>query len=351
MAIKQVSKSLTAKGHPFSDNRYQLQVLNKADALHSPFSTALHSAGYAALLPVRVEVLQVNVGRLCNQSCSHCHVDAGPDRKEVMSRQVLEQCLDAIAQYHIPRVDITGGAPELNPHFRWFVAACRKLGCRIMDRCNLTIIVSNPKYADLPAFFAAHQVELMCSLPHFSALRTDHQRGEGVFEDSIRALRLLNEVGYGKENTTLQLHLIYNPSGAFLPGDQLALEAEFKRQLRRKYDIVFNHLYAITNLPINRFLDFLIESGSYHEYMETLVTAFNPMTLDQLMCRNTISVDWQGFLYDCDFNQMLGLPLASPIQHISEFDPAVLAQRKIVVNQHCYGCTAGAGSSCGGSVL
>ncbi|MBT8220761.1 MAG: arsenosugar biosynthesis radical SAM protein ArsS, partial [Bacteroidia bacterium] len=286
-----------------------------------------------------------------NQTCAHCHVDAGPDKKkEQMSRRDLERCLEIIEAHKIPKVDITGGAPEMNANFRWFVDACSKLGVEVMNRCNLTIIMSNPKYHDLPQFFAEHNIHLISSLPYFSKKRTDSQRGDGVFEDSIAALQKLNDAGYGKEGTGLILDLVYNPTGAFLPSDQMELQGEFKRQLKRRYDIDFNSLFAITNLPISRFLDYLIETDNYEEYMEKLVEAFNPATVQGLMCRNTISVSWDGFLYDCDFNQMLDLKVAASSQHINDFDIEDLSSRSIVLNQHCYGCTAGAGSSCGGEI-
>ncbi len=354
MAIRQATKSLASRHSPLSDTTYQLEVLNDKEMHASDcpsFSTHLLQNGVNYLSPSRLEVLQINVGKKCNQSCAHCHVDAGPDRMEQMSKHHMEKCLEIIRLYDIKKVDITGGAPELNPHFRWLVEECRSMDRHIMDRCNLTIIVSNPKFHDLPAFFAKNKVHLICSLPHFSKLRTDQQRGIGVFEDSIKALQMLNSAGYGYENSGLILDLVYNPSGAFLPGDQLALEAEFKRQLRRKYDIVFNSLYTITNLPISRFLDYLIESGNAEQYMHTLIEAFNPATISNLMCRNTISVSWDGYLYDCDFNQMLNLKVASDHNHISTFNLESLSQRKIIVNQHCYGCTAGAGSSCGGKLI
>jgi radical SAM/Cys-rich protein len=220
-----------------------------------------------------------------------------------------------------------------------------------MNRCNLTVIVSNKKYYDLPEFFKSNQIHVVSSLPYFSKSRTDNQRGDGVFDDSIRALKMLNEVGYGKAETGLVLDLVYNPTGAFLPASQEVLEAEFKRQLLRKYDIEFNSLYCITNLPISRFLDYLIQSGNYESYMSRLIEAFNPATIEGLMCRNTISVSWDGYLYDCDFNQMLDLKVDIPKgTHISEFDSSELLKRTIKVNQHCYGCTAGAGSSCGGEI-
>lgn len=354
MAIKQAGKSLAARHSPLADTLYQLEVLNQHEAHVSDqpsFTSSLERAGFPRLSPDKLQILQINIGKQCNQSCAHCHVDAGPDRTEAMGRELLSTCLDIIRRESIPTIDITGGAPELNPHFRWFVEECRKLNCHIINRCNLTIIVSNPKYHDLPQFFADHGVHLICSLPHFNKLRTDHQRGDGVFDDSIRAMAMLNEVGYGKPGTGLMLDLVHNPSGAFLPGDQSVLEQEFKRQLSRKYQIVFNHLYVITNLPISRFLDFLLESGNYEQYMQSLIEAFNPGTIQNLMCRNTISVGWDGYLYDCDFNQMLDLKIASPKNHINDFDIDTLSSRSIVVNQHCYGCTAGAGSSCGGVLL
>jgi radical SAM/Cys-rich protein len=351
MGIHQRSKSLASRHSDLSDTFFQLNVLNGAEQKDNRFPTFADKLPEGRLLPTQVDIFQVNVGKLCNQTCAHCHVDAGPDRKvENMSRSTFEQCLEVLAATDIQTVDITGGAPEMNPHFRWFVEECRRLGKHVMNRCNLTIIVANPKYHDLPAFFAENNVEIVSSLPHYSALRTDSQRGDGVFEDSIKALRLLNSVGYAQENSHLKLNLVYNPSGAFLPGNQEALEAEFKRQLLRKHGVLFNNLYAITNMPISRFLDYLIESDNYHDYMQSLVDAFNPGAVQGLMCRNTLSVSWDGYLYDCDFNQMLDLKIEVPReqQHISGFNQLAFEQRQIVLNQHCYGCTAGAGSSCGG---
>ena len=356
MAIKQKTKSLSATDNKLADGFFQLKVLNGkeiVDAKFPSFSQKIEEAGYQTLKPVPVEIFQLNIGKLCNQTCAHCHVDAGPDKKvENMSKETLEKCLQIIASVpSITTVDITGGAPEMNPHFRWFVEECSKLGKQVIDRCNLTIIVANKKYNDLPEFLAKHKVEVVSSLPYFSKSRTDSQRGDGVFEDSIKALKMLNEVGYGKEGTGLKLNLVYNPSGAFLPGSQEQLHSEFTRQLKRKYDIVFNNLYAITNLPISRFLDYLLQTNNYEEYMQLLVEAYNPGTIMGLMCRNTISVSWDGYLYDCDFNQMLDLKVAvKDSQTLDDFDIEKLNQRNIVLNQHCYGCTAGAGSSCGGEI-
>ncbi len=355
MGVHPRTKSLAARHSDLSDTFFQLKVLNGkevTDARYPAFSETIKQAGFSdgRLQRTRVEIFQVNVGKLCNQTCAHCHVDAGPDRKEEnMTRENFERCLDILTRYDIPTVDITGGAPELNPNFRWFVEECRKLGKHVMDRCNLTVIVSNKKYHDLPAFFAENKVEVVSSLPHYSALRTDSQRGDGVFDDSIKALQMLNAVGYGKEGTGLKINLVYNPTGTFLPGNQAALEAEFKRQLKRKHDVDFNNLYAITNMPISRFLDYLLEGGHYESYMQSLLDAFNPSAVAGVMCRNTISVSWEGYLYDCDFNQMLDLKIAGK-NHLKDFDLTELESRDIVLNQHCYGCTAGSGSSCGGQV-
>ncbi|TGE26142.1 radical SAM/Cys-rich domain protein [Hymenobacter aquaticus] len=346
-------KSLKATGNQLADPAFQLTVLSRdeTEAQHLPrFHEKLRGAGLFPLVPVAPSVLQINVGKMCNQVCKHCHVDAGPDRKEIMTRETMQLCLDALAQTDIPTVDLTGGAPEMNPDFRWFVEEISKLGRKVLVRCNLTIIVANKKYHDLPEFFRRHGVEVVSSLPFYSAAKTDSQRGDGVFEDSIRALKMLNAVGYGQEGSGLVLNLVYNPAGAFLPGPQKGLQDQFKRVLLKDHGIVFNELYAITNIPVSRYLDYLIESGNYAGYMEKLVGAFNPVAAAGVMCRNTISVGWDGSLYDCDFNQMLELPVAGPVRHIRDFDAAVLARRGVVVNQHCYGCTAGAGSSCGGTV-
>jgi len=351
MGVKQKTKSLKRTNHALSDTFVQLQVLNGKELVDHKFENFQSKVGNP-IQPRKVEVFQLNIGKLCNQTCGHCHVDAGPDRKtENMDKATLEKCLEIIAKYKIPTVDITGGAPEMNPHFRWFVEECTAIGAKVMDRCNLTIIKANPVFADLPQFLAGNNVHIISSLPYFTKVRTDNQRGDGVFEDSIAALKELNNVGYGMEGSGLQLDLVFNPSGAFLPGDQASLEAEFKRQLKRRYDIDFNSLFAITNLPISRFLDYLLESGNYESYMTELVGAFNPDTVEGLMCRNTLSVSWDGYIYDCDFNQMLDLKVAATSQHIDDFEMEALNGRDIVLNQHCYGCTAGAGSSCGGEIV
>ncbi|MEZ4959414.1 MAG: arsenosugar biosynthesis radical SAM protein ArsS [Saprospiraceae bacterium] len=356
MSIHQRSKSLASRGNELANTFFQLEVLNGHEMVESQFQSfedKVSNLGFQPLRPSGIEIFQINIGKLCNQSCAHCHVDAGPDRKEEqMSRAHLEQCLSIIAASSgIHTVDITGGAPEMNAHFRWFVEEVGRLGKKVIDRCNLTVIVSNKKFHDLPRFFAEHRVNVVSSLPYYNKIRTDAQRGQGVFDDSIKALRMLNEVGYGKQGSGLELDLVYNPSGAFLPGGQPTLEKEFKRHLKRNYDIDFNNLFTITNLPISRFLEYLLESGNYEAYMQSLVDAFNPATVAGLMCRNTISVSWDGYLYDCDFNQMLDLKVApAASRHLDNFDLDTLNHRPIVLNQHCYGCTAGAGSSCGGAI-
>ena len=348
-------KSLQASHNPLSDSFIQLQVLNKADDAISylpKFREKLTSIGLFPLKPLGINTLQINVGKMCNQTCKHCHVDAGPDRKEIMTRKTMQQCLDVLATTTIQTVDLTGGAPEMNPDFEWFVEEISKLGRKTIVRCNLTIIVANKKYYDLPQFFKDHRVEVVSSLPYYSAHKTDAQRGDGVFNDSIKALQLLNEVGYGTEGSGLILNLVYNPSGAFLPPPQTGLESDFKRELKQRFNIRFNELFAITNLPVSRFLDYLIVSGNYDGYMEKLVNSFNPLAAQNVMCRSMISIGWDGYLYDCDFNQMLDLKLnhGQP-NHIAGFDMHTLMDREITINQHCYGCTAGAGSSCGGEIV
>jgi radical SAM/Cys-rich protein len=298
-----------------------------------------------------VETLQVNVGKLCNQACKHCHVDASPSRTEIMTKETIELVLDAIRRFRFETVDITGGAPELNPSFRYLVSEARALGSRVIVRHNLTVMFE-PGQSDLPNFFREHRVEVVSSLPYFLEERTDAQRGRGVFQKSIAALRRLNVVGYGIEGSNLLLNLVYNPVGAFLPPSQASIEADFKRELQARYDVTFNQLYTITNMPIKRFLDYLRRSGNEERYLRKLVEAFNPCAVEGLMCRSLISVDWTGRLFDCDFNQMLELGVDPELpQSLVEFDPETFASRRIMTGTHCFGCTAGAGSSCGGSLL
>lgn len=345
--------TLKRTAHSLSSSEAQIQILEDTSLVDGgipTFGEMLMRSGLYPLKSTQIEIFQVNLGKMCNQVCKHCHVDAGPDRREVMTRDTMQLCLDALIDTDIKTVDLTGGAPEMNPDFRWFVEELYAMGKKIIVRCNLTIILANPRFHDLPHFFKKHQVEVVSSLPHFSAMRTDAQRGEGVFEKSIEALKLLNEVGYGREGSGLVLNLVYNPSGAFLPGSQSALEGEFKARLSTQYGIDFNNLFVITNLPISRFLDFLLQSGNYGSYMQKLVSAYNPAAAANVMCRNTVSIGWDGLIYDCDFNQMLDLTVsAKASMHVRDFDARKLASRDIVIGQHCFGCTAGAGSSCGGA--
>jgi radical SAM/Cys-rich protein len=344
--------TLLSRHSPLASSDQQLELLANASTC-PPFEERLQQIGLAPLQATGITVFQINVGKLCNQTCRHCHVDAGPDREEQMTRETADLCIKALAQTDIPTVDITGGAPELNPNFRRLVEQAKGLGRHVMDRCNLSVLLL-PSQTDLGEFLAHHQVEVIASLPYFRPSQTDAQRGEGIFEKSVRGLQQLNELGYGQEGTGLILNLVHNPVGAFLPPKQDVIEAQFRRELLRQHDIRFNHLYTITNMPISRFLEFLIDSGNYDGYMARLARAFNPTAAAAVMCRYTLSVGWDGTLYDCDFNQMLDLPVNQRVmRHIRDFDPTKLAMlhtRSIVTGNHCYGCTAGAGSSCGGAV-
>lgn len=341
--------TLLGRHNPLASPSEQLKVLAHATPLPL-FETQLDRANLYPLHATGITVFQINVGKLCNQTCRHCHVDAGPDRPETMSLDTAKHCIQALAKTDIPTVDITGGAPELNAHFRWLVEQAHSLGRHVMDRCNLSVLLL-PSQADLAEFLAHHRIEIIASLPSYQASQTDAQRGEGVFEKSLEALRLLNRFGYGQSGSGLVLNLVYNPVGAFLPPKQEAIEAQFKKELRARHGIEFNRLYTITNMPISRFLEFLVESGNYDQYMTRLANAFNPDAASSVMCRHTLSVGWDGRLYDCDFNQMLELPVdhGAP-SHIRDFDPTQLHHRRIVTRNHCYGCTAGSGSSCGGAV-
>ncbi len=305
--------------------------------------------GGAELRSYAIDVLQVNVGKLCNQACKHCHVDASPKRTEIMTRETIDACLEVLRRNKIPTLDITGGAPEMIPDFRYFVTEAKKTGAQVIVRHNLTVMFE-PGQKDLPEFFADNETEVVSSLPYFLQQQTDAQRGAGVFDKSIEALKKLNAVGYGADESLI-LNLVYNPVGAFLPPAQTAIETDFKRELENRYGIVFNNLFTITNMPIARYLDWLRRTNNEASYMQKLVNAFNPATVAGLMCRNQISVDWTGKLFDCDFNQMLDLGVKNDLpQTVFEFDAALLANRQIVTAAHCFGCTAGAGSSCGGAV-
>jgi radical SAM/Cys-rich protein len=327
---------------PFVDADAPLRAPAAFDEKLAQHGLSLRAAG--------VEVLQVNVGKLCNQACKHCHVDASPRRTEIMTAEVAEQVLEAVRRFRFPLVDITGGAPELNPNFRRLVSESRRLGSRVMVRHNLTVMFE-PGQEDLPEFFRAHAVEVVSSLPYFLGQQTDAQRGPGVFDKSVEALKRLNAAGYGCGGG-LTLDLVYNPVGAFLPPPQASIEADFKRELLARHNVTFDRLYTITNMPIKRFLEYLRRSGNEERYMRRLVDSFNPAAVEGLMCRTTLSVDWTGRLYDCDFNQMLGLGVDDTLpQTVGEFDPERFARRAIATAAHCFGCTAGAGSSCGGAVV
>jgi len=300
----------------------------------------------------RLETLQVNLGYTCNQSCLHCHVNAGPRREEQMSRENIDNLLRFLANTNIRRLDLTGGAPELNAHFRYLVSEARKRQVHVIDRCNLTIL-NEPGQEDLADFLAANQVEIVASLPCYLQENVDSQRGQGVYQGSITALQRLNQLGYGKQGSGLVLNLMYNPTGTALPPAQQALEQDYKKQLKQHFGIVFNRLYTLTNMPIMRFGSTLISRGQFNSYMQMLKQAHQQSNLDTVMCRSLISIDWQGYVYDCDFNQMLGMPLLFRDRmkaHINELDVTALENNPIHVAEHCYGCTAGGGSSCGGAL-
>lgn len=348
-------KSLLARNNDLANTKRQLEVLSNgqfASGELPTFAKKIAATNQFPLRPKKLEILQINMGYMCNQVCAHCHVDAGPDRKEIMTKKTMQECLNVIKKTGAHTLDLTGGAPEMNPNFKWFVEEAAKLGINdFIVRSNLTIIRANKKFHDLPKFFKKHSIHVVSSMPHWTRGKTDKQRGDGVFDKSIKALQELNAVGYGIPGSDLKLDLVYNPSGAFLPGNQKALESDFKKALKEEFNINFNSLFAITNLPISRFLDYLIASENYEDYMYALVEAFNPKAVENVMCKNTISVGWDGHLYDCDFNQMLNLKLKGPAAHIKDFDEVLLKERSIQISQHCYGCTAGAGSSCQGSVV
>jgi radical SAM/Cys-rich protein len=300
----------------------------------------------------RLTTVQANLGYVCNQTCLHCHVNAGPNRREVMQPETVEEILAFLERAAITKLDLTGGAPELNPHFRDLVVRARSLGVEVTDRCNLTVL-SQPGQGDLARFLAEHRVSVIASLPCYLGENVDAQRGDGVFEASLIGLHQLNALGYGRPGSGLELNLVYNPQGPQLPPPQAALHSAYQEHLEKQYGIVFNGLFAIANMPINRFAKTLVRRGEYDGYLQTLRLAHQHANLEQVMCRSLVSVDWQGFLYDCDFNQMLHIPLAAtrrPRSHIRDLDPAALIDGEIAVADHCYGCTAGQGSSCGGAL-
>ncbi len=315
------------------------------------FEDILTSRGQGPLIAKSVSTLQVNLGKVCNQTCQHCHVDAGPQRTESMTKDTIDQIIEVLDRTpQISTVDITGGAPEMNPHFDYLVEQCRIRGRKVIDRCNLTVFYVKGK-SHLPEFLAKHEVEIIASLPCYQETNVDKQRGKGVFDRSISALQTLNTLGYGVAGTGLNLHLVYNPQGVSLPPPQEELEQDYKEELLSRYGILFNNLLTITNMPISRFLEDLRESDQVDLYYTSLVNSFNTRTVEDVMCRTLVSVGWDGRLSDCDFNQMLDLPLEthSP-QWIGDFNLATLEKRPIVVGSHCFGCTAGSGSSCSGAL-
>jgi radical SAM/Cys-rich protein len=351
------TSSLRAREHLLASPASQKALLASIDLSAAPesgdFDVSVSASGQGVLRPAAIEIFQINVGKLCNMTCRHCHVDAGPDRSsEQMDRETAEACLRALDRTNAHTVDITGGAPELNPHFRYLVEEAASRGKHVIDRCNLSVLLL-PRSRDLPDWLSARGVEIVASLPHWRRRSTDSQRGDGTFDASMEAIRRLNASGYGQGNPAKRLTLMSNPVGAFLAGNQASLEREWKEGLAREQGVAFDRLITLNNMPIARYLEWLESSGNVHAYMETLVKAFNPSTVSGLMCRNTLSVSWDGWLYDCDFNQMLEIPIlgtdGSPL-HIRDLDPSEIGKRRIATGRHCFGCTAGAGSSCGGSL-
>lgn len=349
--------SLRSRRSPLADPARQLATLNEVDLGKTPsrgdFGAALAAAGYPTLQPTQPEVLQLNLGKLCNMTCRHCHVDAGPDRSdEVMDRRTADACLAMLAKTPVHTVDLTGGAPELNPHFRYLVEESRRLGRHVLDRCNLTVLLL-PRHHDLPHWLAEHRVEVVASLPHPRRPLADAQRGASAWERSIEALRRLNAVGYGSGDPHRRLTLVANPTGAFLSGSQSGMEREWKAVLARESGVRFDRLITLTNMPIARYLEWLESSGNLQRYMELLVTSWNEATVPGLMCRSTISVSWDGRIFDCDFNQMLELEIHgdddAPMT-VFNFDLGTWRRRTIRTDRHCFGCTAGCGSSCGGAL-
>jgi len=349
--VQEKTQSLQKRGSELAQVKRQMEVLTSSIDKTCSFSSKLKETDLFPLKATGVEILQINLGYMCNQVCEHCHVDAGPDRKEIMTKETLNYCLQAIDNSNVNTVDLTGGAPEMNPHFKWFVEEVTKRDVKVIVRSNLTILVTNKNFRTFPEFFKKHGVTVIASMPCYTKENVDKQRGEGVFGESIEALLILNELGYGVEGSGLELNLVFNPGGASLPGPQAGLQADYKVRLKEDFGIVFNELFTITNLPISRFLDYLLVIKKYDEYMQKLVDAYNPKAAEQVMCRNTVSVGWTGDLFDCDFNQMLLLNMdPKSASNIRDFESKNLDDRTITIHQHCFGCTAGAGSSCQGSL-
>ncbi|QDU82295.1 molybdenum cofactor biosynthesis protein A [Polystyrenella longa] len=344
--------TLLRQGNQLASPAEQRTVLADADRVPGgTFETRLAEQKRVPLTRDALATLQINLGKVCNQTCTHCHVDAGPDRRESMSEEVAGQVIDFLSHSDVETLDITGGAPEMNAQFRRLVEAATCMNKKVIDRCNLTILLANG-FTDLPEFLAKHKVNIVASLPCYLEANCDSQRGDGVYEKSIHAIRRLNDLGYGVPGCGLELDLVYNPTGTGLPPEQQALEQEYREQLDTRHGIFFNHLFTITNMPVSRFLSDLLEQNKYEVYMQKLLDSFNPDTVDQLMCRSLVSVDWKGYLFDCDFNQMLDLPILGTTErlHISELTDDLLNDRTISTANHCFGCTAGAGSSCTGNL-
>ena len=318
--------------------------------MHATYSL-LRNTDFPAIHRKTLDTLQVNLGYRCNQTCQHCHVNAGPTRTEIMDAATVDLVLQVLKERRLSTLDLTGGAPELNVHFQRLVRQARSLDVRVIDRCNLTIL-SEPGQEGLAAFLAAQQVDIVASLPCYSAANVNKQRGDGVFDKSIAGLQKLNQLGYGQPGSGLSLNLVYNPQGAALPPEQQQLEADYKRELLKHFGIVFNDLFALTNMPIQRFGSTLVSKGTFDTYMDLLKSSFQPENLDGVMCRNMVSVDWQGWLSDCDFNQQLGLNLGTTgvRRHLRDLLKTDFDNQPIRVAGHCYGCTAGQGSSCGGAL-
>jgi radical SAM/Cys-rich protein len=347
------SPTLHRRQDPLASGVTQQVHLNGVDLSTLPdggaFDQAIARSGWDSLTPGEIEIFQINLGKLCNMSCRHCHVDAGPDRtQENMDRTMVDLALAALDQTNAHTVDLTGGAPELNPQFRYLVDECVKRGKQVIDRCNLTVLLL-PGKTDLPEWLAERGVEIVCSLPHYRQRNTDIQRGDGTFEKSIEAMKRLNAAGYGQGDPTRRLTLMSNPVGAFLSAGQAKIEAEWKVGLEKHQGVTFDRLITLNNMPISRYLEWLEASGNLEEYMARLVNAFNPGTISGLMCRNTLSISWDGWIYDCDFNQMLEMPIEGKM-HLKEFNLEQLKGRSIATGRHCFGCTAGSGSSCGGAI-
>lgn len=320
----------------------------RPDEALNDFDLRLENAGLGRLVSTGVSVFQMNLGSLCNLSCGHCHVKAGPSGK-VMGQEVIDDCLRVIERERPPVVDITGGAPEMNPGYRRLVSECASLGCRVLTRTNLAIILEDG-FGDLPAFWASRRVEVIGSLPYYDEETADRQRGKGAFAASVKAMAELNRAGYASEGPALVLNLVYNPCGAYLPPKQASMESDFRSELARRHGVSFTSLFTLTNMPVGRFLEFLEKSGNLKNYRKKLESSFNPAAAEKVMCRNTVSIGWDGTLFDCDFNQALGLKCALSEPNVKHYSSSSISSRRIVTGSHCFGCAAGAGSSCTGAV-